>query len=125
MIRSLPPIALALLIAAAASQAPAAEAYQARRVFSPSRQIEVLQVKVPSADLDLATAQGAATLVDRLRLASDAACGGAANVRGFVERLGYEDCQATAMSEAVRQLRNPLVSAIASGHGAATAADAR
>lgn len=89
----------AVLLALLASSAPAAMADPAPGV------------RVYVADLDLARPEGVRTLLSRLRVASEQACGPHPVLLAISETQRYQACRTTAQENAVRQLGNASVTA--------------
>jgi UrcA family protein len=69
------------------------------------------QVEVSLADVDTATDRGAAQALRRIRDAAEAACDVRPGLQPYHERAAARACVAEAVSRAVDDLGNPLVTA--------------
>ena len=106
-------IAAGLICAALVSGAGDAHAGPVRRVFSWNPMEVVQQTTVNYSDLDIGTAQGARTLLERIEQASAAVCRGPQGDRTLAERRQFKDCRIEAFSRSVRTVRNPLLTSLA------------
>jgi UrcA family protein len=107
-------VAAGLICAALVSGSGDAKAEPIRRVFSWDPLEIVRQTRVDYSDLDLETNQGARTLLERIDRASEAVCGGAQRGASPTERRQFDDCRVAAVSHAVRMVKNPLLTSLAS-----------
>jgi UrcA family protein len=110
-------VAAGLICAALVSGSGEAKADPVRRVFSWNPLEIVRQTRVDYSDLDLNTTQGARMLLERIDRASEAVCGGAQRDPSPTERREFDDCRVAAVSHAVRTVKNPLLTALASDRG--------
>ena len=72
---------------------------------------DVLTVRVPVADLNLASQQGAAVALRRIRRAAGSICGGQPAAAELKRLALYDSCMRSTVSKAVASLDNPLVTA--------------
>jgi UrcA family protein len=72
---------------------------------------EVLQITVPSADLDLTRQAGADVMIARIRRAAGSVCGGDKPLAWIRMAQQTRACIGETMTKAVRQLDAPLVTA--------------
>lgn len=72
-----------------------------------------VSVRVPYADLNLATAAGAGAMVKRIDAAAREACGGEPDVKELKRTRIYEQCRGQTVARAVANLNAPLVTALA------------
>jgi UrcA family protein len=94
-------LALVLTAAAAAQPAPVQQGY------SLDGQHIVARTQAPYGDLNLSTAAGQRTLMQRLEAAADAVCGGPAQTGDRYHHEAYLLCRDTAVRSAVAQLPPP------------------
>jgi UrcA family protein len=116
MIRNLP-MSLAIGAVCLAAMAPAAGAqpYALRTGVDLSDATKVVRyTTIPHADLDLGSSTGARKLLERIEDAADAVCGGAANAVSKREKESYGECRAIAVAVAVRKMRSPALTRLAS-----------
>src|SRR5215469_290754 len=73
---------------------------------------EAVAVHVSYADLNLASREGARTMLGRIDNAAKLACGDEPDVRLLSEHGVYERCKAEAEARGVRDLNAPLVTAM-------------
>lgn len=73
---------------------------------APDNDGELVTKTVRFGDLDLATAVGAQTLYDRIKVAARDVCRGSASYRSMLE------CRSVAVENAVRGVSNPLLSSV-------------
>jgi len=111
-------LALSALCLAALALPAAAQSHAVRPGFSFDPTKVVSYTRVPYADLDLTSESGAQALLERIRAAADAVCGGAANKATASEKDDYQECQSIAVAGAVSKMRSPTLSRLASGDGA-------
>ncbi len=98
------------LIAAAAPTLAASEVVV--HEHAAAHGIKMMSKSVRYQDLDLSTAQGADTLVSRIRSASKTVCQhGYKGKMSLHERKDYDRCVGEAMQEAVQGVNSPKVSA--------------
>src|SRR5215469_8495494 len=69
------------------------------------------QVKVEYADLDIGHSQGAQALVERIKQASQLACGEAPELANLEQRAAYRSCVVSTEDKAVASVDAPLVTA--------------
>jgi UrcA family protein len=82
----------------------------------------VISVAVRTSDLDLARADGAKALLNRLRHAAALACGGRpSSPLDLAGMQAYGACVRTSLDGAVGQVHAPLVAALYRGHDQAVA----
>ena len=74
------------------------------------------------ADLDLASRDGAHALIQRVRQAADAVCGGAPSLASLNDQDRYQACVGRTVDGAVQQLNSPLVSRLYTSPAPATLA---
>ena len=113
MIRRLSLFALTLLSTIAIAQTSHSHPSSPFVTFRWNRQAEVYEARVTFTDLDLTSVEDAATLVERLRLASDGVCREGLRLTSLYDWQDYRRCYATAIAGGVGQLKSPLVTALA------------
>jgi|HubBroStandDraft_5_1064220.scaffolds.fasta_scaffold325616_1 UrcA family protein len=72
-----------------------------------------IRVTVSYADLNVATTDGAKTLVQRIEAAADRACGYAPDQRLLADLARYQSCRKQAIDTAVAAVDSPTVTAMA------------
>lgn len=75
--------------------------------------METTSVTVRYGDLDVDHSDGAKVLLQRIRVASVRACGGAPDVRDPTQRANYDECRDTAVRDAVALVHSPVLTAMA------------
>ncbi len=78
----------------------------------PSRDDDVVRVKVKYGDLDLAGQAGANAMLRRIHRAANEVCGDRPNGASLDEMQLYGTCVASAVDRAVASLGSPMVSAL-------------
>jgi UrcA family protein len=76
-------------------------------------QDDAIRVTVSYGDLNLARADGAKVLLQRIQAAADRACGEAPDVRLMSRRAFYDACRAHAVAAAVTDVGSPTLTAMA------------
>jgi len=102
---------LNILVAAATFATCSATIAQADSAFEPRA------VTVRFADLDTASAHGAAVLYRRLQSAAESVCVDLEPGRELARRRVYADCVQTALSNAIVKVDRPAVTTYAVAHG--------
>jgi len=102
---------LNILVAAATFATCSVTIAQANDAFEPR------SVTVRFADLDTASAQGAAVLYRRLETAAQSVCQDLEPGRELPRMWAYANCIQTALSNAIVKLDRPAVTAYAVAHG--------
>jgi UrcA family protein len=69
-------------------------------------------VKVSYGDLDLAHAQGAQVLIDRVRQASQIACGESPSLANLEQTQAYRSCVVSTADQAIASVGEPMVTAM-------------
>jgi UrcA family protein len=69
---------------------------------------------VTYASIDPTSAAGARTLLQRIEIAAEAACGGEANMTSDYQKADYRECRRVAVSGAVAKMKSPAVTTLAS-----------
>jgi UrcA family protein len=100
-VKAAAPFAVALALLAAS---PAA--VQAASIEQPS-------VKVTYSDLNLATAEGQASLQGRLQQAATTVCGGEEGLRSLADEVNYKACRAATISNGLAQIHQQAASTVA------------
>jgi UrcA family protein len=80
---------------------------------------DAVTVRVPVADLNLATQQGAAVALRRIRRAAGSICGEQPAAVDLKRRALYDSCMRSTVSKVIASLNNPLVTAQYSGRALA------
>jgi len=113
----LTPFAVGALLLAAIAPPATAQAVVLRPGFStdPTDSSKIVrQAVVQLSDIDLMSPSGAETLLQRIKDAADAVCGGEANAVSRREKEGYAECRGVAVAVAVAKMRNPTLTTLAS-----------
>ncbi|MGH6985228.1 MAG: UrcA family protein [Caulobacteraceae bacterium] len=79
---------------------------------------ETVRVRVPTSDLNLASVDGARTLLARIDQAADEACGGAPDIRLLGQDRAFQSCRRAAVAGGVAQAHSEMVTALARGERA-------
>jgi len=88
-------------------------------------QTEPASLRVTYADLDLATDQGAATMLARLQAAAGKVCEGhRQGMKGTEADAHYQACRRTVVAQSVEQVGAPRVTALYAGRSATQLAQA-
>jgi UrcA family protein len=101
-----------------------AVALGAAQAAPPPAEPDAPAIAVKTSDLDLSRADGAQTLLRRLRQAASEACGGEPDLRDFTAANGYRTCMKATMDAAVARVHAPVVTAVYQGAPAAAVASA-
>jgi UrcA family protein len=88
-------------------------------VFASTAPADSASEKVTYRDLNIGTPSGAATLYQRIRAAARDVCG--EEGRGLDEQRAWRSCYHTAVSEAVAQVNNPLLTQASRGQSSSFA----
>jgi UrcA family protein len=120
-----PLFAVGALLLAAVAPAATAQAVVLRPGYAtdPTDSTKIVRTAVVSlSDLDPNSTGGAQTLLQRIETAADAACGGAANAVSRRAKEGYAECLSVAIAVAVKKMRSPALTTLASNRRAELAA---
>jgi UrcA family protein len=122
----LAPLAIGALLLAVVAPPALAQTVVLRPGYStdPTDSTKIVRQAVVSySGLDPMSPSGAAALLERIEVAADAACGGAANAVSRREKEGYADCRGIAIAVAVAKMRSPALTELASSRRAQLAAN--
>ncbi len=100
--------AIALTLVAGLALVGAAPAFAQSADQSPG-------VSVHYDDLDTTSAAGARVLLQRIKTAATVTCGGEPDIHQLVEHEIFDQCRDEAVSNAVRKVGAPMVTAMAKG----------
>jgi len=76
---------------------------------------ETMSTKVAFGDLDISKPAGAQVLLARIDHAGRKVCGGQPNVRDLGAMADFRRCRTAAVSQAVRDVRSPVLTALYEG----------
>jgi len=109
------PVLLTLAVACLPTIAYPADARTSRLHEGISRDPSkvVTYTKIDLSDIDVRSAVGAKTILQRIEMAADAVCGGAAGRTSRAAKADFEDCRDNAISGAVARMRSPSLTALA------------
>ena len=113
------------ICAAIFSGSAAAHSGEVRQVFSSDPSKTIRQTGVDYSDLDLTTAQGAQSLLERIEGASEVVCARVGASAAYDEQRHFNECRAAAISDAVRTVHSPLLTSLAGASAANPPRDER